>query len=637
MQRNPMREPQPEERRSGFKALHAGGAKFAQYNLSRERRDRWLELVKENPAFTIDQIAALVGVAKSTYEKWRTRYPEFRFEVDSARGASPSSTAPGWHGGFAKFRRHFFGMDSPWFHLQIVDALERGEPGSITLILLPPEHGKTTLLTDYCCYKLATDPRFRISYGSEKQGHAVKVGNRIRARMSMDGPAKEFCIRFGPFAPTPGRMAQPWGTQFFNVQKKGDSDDQEYSWQALGFQSAIAGTRSDLLIVDDVQSRKSLPQSKKILSEFRQDWLSRPGSRGRTVVIGTRVGDLDFYKELMEAVDEQTGKPLLDRVICYPAIRLDHDQQEVDENGEPVLDPAGNTQPRTVYLWPERYSPEEYDRMRRNVGPDAWARNYQQAPRDAGKDTFDEQVLARMDDEFHAWEHPIPLDVRELAVTLDPAIGGHNAFSIQGWAPGRLVVLDTKGDWGLTSYDQIWQIMGDLLALWSYRPRADGRRLEFTTFVVEDKAFQRGLLRDQGLLDLQKAYGFSIVPHQTGDDKNDDVVGVTGMVTSARRGEIVLPAATDEITRARIGPLREELVRWRPRIRGTRLKQDKVVTLWFGWLTWRKRRDILVEPSDHQTSPSQSPLPWKPMRAVSITRPGGGSPFRAKPKAGARR
>lgn len=606
------------------------GGKYAAYHAGRAARDEFCRILREDPRLTVEQICAVVGRAVSTYEKWRQRYPEFRYEVDAIRGADRSSMVDGWKGGFAAFRKQFFGMDSPWFHLEVVDALEHGEPGSITLILLPPEHGKSTLLTDYCCYKLALDPTFRISYGSEKQGHAIKIGNRIRNRMSMEGPAREYVVRWGPFAPTPGRISsQPWGTQFFNVQKKAAHDDQEYSWQAIGFGAAIAGTRSDLLIVDDVQSRKSLNLSKKILEEFRQDWLSRPGSKGRTVVIGTRVGDLDFYRELMDAVDEETGRPLVDRVIVYPAIRYDHTDVDVDEAGEPILDKNGNTRPKRIYLWPERYTAAEYDRMRRNAGPAAWARNYQQQPRDAGTDTFDEGVIEKMNDDLHAWEMPIPNDMMELAITLDPAIGGHNAFTVQGWAKTRLIVLDTSGDWGLTSYDQIWTELENLLRLWHRRARFDGKELDVTTFVVEDKAFQKGLIREQRLLELQEEFGFAIVPHQTNDEKNDDIIGVTGMVTSARRKEIVLPAATDPVTVARIGPLRDELVKWRPRVKGTRLKQDKVMALWFGWLQWRKRRFLLVDTAKRgQPSGARPPLPWTPMKAPSLTGGQVRSPFR---------
>lgn len=580
------------------------------YKEGRQRRDKFVEILKADPGAKMEVLLAAVGVGRSTYTRWRAVYPEFRWEVDAIRGANTTSPAGEWTAGFASFRKQFFGFDSPWFHLAIVEALEQGAPGSITLILIPPEHGKTTLLTDYQCFKYAQDPSFRVTYASEKQGHAVKVGRRIRDRMIPYGTARAFVLRFGPFEPGSGQTTQPWGNQFFNVRKKAEHDDQEYSWQAVGFGAAIAGTRSDLLIVDDVQSRKSIGMTKKILEEFRQDWLSRPGAKGRTVVIGTRVGDDDFYQALMDDYDEETGRALVDRIIKFPAVRRDFDTGE------------------DLYLWPERYSPEEYENLRIKAGPAAWARNYQQNPKDSGEDTFTDDVRAKMVDELYAWEMPIPNDVKELAISLDPAVGGHNAFTVQGWAPTRMIVLEASGQWGLTSYDQIWTALEQLLDHWTHRTRADGLRLPVTTFIVEDKAFQHGLLRDAGLLALQGRYGFIIVPHQTGSEKNDEIIGITGMVRSARMGEIVIPYASDSTTKARTWPLVDELRKWRPFKRGNRLRQDKVMALWFGWMRWRRNRDILEEPSEHERGPMGRALPWAPMKPVHLINPAhSASPF----------
>jgi hypothetical protein len=470
--------------------------------------------------------------------------------------------------GFAEFRKFYFDMDTPWFHQEIVNVLEQSEPGSVTLILLPPEHGKTTLLEDWSNYKLAVDPDFRILYGSEKQQHAIKVLKRVKARMDPLGPCPRYVKKFGPFTPQTGddaRAGQPWNATHFDVWRRTESDERDYNMCAIGFGAAVAGTRCDLLVLDDPQSLKSLNQTDKMVEEFRQDWLSRPGSLGRTVILMTRAGEGDFPERLIEL-------DLIDNIVVHPAI---------DKRGR--------------YLWPERYTPENYARMQKNAGPAAWARNYQQQPTAASERTFTEEHFEKATDKMHRVGHRpehIP-GLRTAVVGWDPGFG-INAFYVGGITESRLVDLDWRTDHGLTSTSQMAQILRDICHHW----RGQGIRIAYV--VIEDKAFQHGLLNDEAVLAVRDEFGFAISGHQTtGQSKLDDDLGIAAMARSFGAGEIVMPGADDPETIRAVAAMRAELAAWRPNKRGAKLRQDLVMARWFAWMRWRSVRALGGEDRSH--------------------------------------
>jgi hypothetical protein len=580
--------------------------KHRQYHEGRERRRQVLAFVKEGKS--IDEALSLVrhpltgeleGIKYETYRKWRQRYPEFRHEVDSARLSEEDQplTTRVWTGnGFAPFRKQFFGMDSPWFHLEVVDALENGEPGSITLILLPPEHGKTTLLEDFCNYKLAVDSTFRITYGSEGSDHAEKALGRIRNRMEPDGGARDYVREFGPFEPDKeNRRRQKWTDKKFNVRKKGSHDERDYSMVALGITSRIAGSRTDLLVIDDVMSLRNLGQAEDVFETIRQDWISRPGVFGATVIIGTRVGEGDVYELMMDAT-RPDGSPWLTKVIKYAAVRSDGDGKK-------------------KYLWPERYTPADYEKMEGNVGEDAWLRNYQQRPRGKQQVAFTGAIIGRAQNTTLSWWDPPPqpdreetpeplrLGFTEIWAGVDPALGGVHATGVAAIRHDRFRLLDLNGKEGLAKTSDMVGILDSMLATWA------DRGLPITKVVIEDK-HQRNLMNDEEMIVLQARYGFDIIGHQTQGEKNDENIGVSAMAKSMNAGEFEIPWADNPETRERFQPLVAELLRWRPNKKATRLKQDRIMAVWFMWLWWRRLRRATLVKKDHVVQ--MTALPFTP-------------------------
>lgn len=585
-----------------FRQEHGG--RKALYLEAEARKERFLGLLLQG-MMVADAIAE-VGVSEAAYRQWRKRDEFFAAEIDSiVNGVRQfkEDTTSDWEG-FADFRLKFFGHKTPAHQQLIVQQLEAAEPGDITLILVPPEHGKTTLFEDYACYKLALDPEWRSTIGTEAQMLARRIIGRIKNRLEADGPFPKFVSAFGPFTPqrNEGRSTrQVWAQDYFNVYARKTSDNRDYNMAGIGFGSNIAGTRTDHLHCDDLQSMKTLSQTDKMLETFQQDWLTRPGENGKTTINGTRVGDGDIYEALIEAYE---GKSFF-RLVKLPAV---------------VKNPVtGEKEP----LWP--YDPEtksgytmrQLDRLREKVGESAWSRNYMQRPRAKSLGTFTEDIVDRCMNPTRIVGGELPVDGAPIYIGLDPALGGVNCLIAVQITSTTLYVVDIQEDVNLARNEQIMERLEAMLA----GLRARGGLV--TDVVIEAMNFQRGLARDERLKEIADYWGFNTREHLTGSNKYDSDIGVPSMVSSFIRREIDIACGDDDRTRDIANELRHQLLRWKPGARGSALRQDQVMALWFVWILWQSRRKTVTSSSSQFRS---NGLPWKPTVSGLVV-PSSGSPF----------
>ena len=108
--------------------------------------------------------------------------------------------------------------------------------------------------------------------------------------------------------------------------------------------------------------------------------------------------------------------------------------------------------------------------------------------------------------------------------------------------------------------------------------------------VIEAMVFQKGLSRDERLIEMTDKYGFRVREHLTGVNKYDETIGIPSMALSFMRGEIDIAYADDPVTRHQADELIRQLKSWRPLVKGTKLRQDRVMALWFIWILWRQRK-----------------------------------------------
>lgn len=531
------------------------------------RRSQFTSLLAQG--YRPDQAAKEVGVTMNTYYMWRNTLPAFRGQCDLARqnwyNTIQGSDISKWDE-FSAFRKRFFRMDTYYPHAMMIDAIESAGPMDVTLILVAPETGKTTLLEDKICEILARDPDRRVAYISESSGHSVKVGSRIRRRMTDTVDFGDYISRFGPFyQDNQERNGKPWSTHFFTVFKAGH-DERDYSFEARGGTSSIQGSRVDDLFLDDIQSIKSLNSTALLIQKMRQEWITRVGRVGRIFIIGNRVGNGDFYEKLIEL-------DLINRLVEIPILNAE-EHSTIPE------------------LWPD----EDLKKRKHQVGDEVWARTYMQDPQAAVSVTFPPAVREL----FRDYGRTIAkLPGLPTVLSLDPAIGGGCSLTIGQYNQNYLYVVDQETRYKLGRTEEILEFVEQYLKI--YRP---------DTLIIEMMAWQQALGKDDRMLALQRKYGFRMYPHTTGDNKFDSNFGVASMATSMRTQEMTVPWGNSE-AEAKFEPLMHELEKWRPHVRGVKLRMDAIMSLWFLHLFWTTQRNVM-DFEAKKDGFKRKGLPWKP-------------------------
>lgn len=517
----------------------------------------------------------MVPLTEGTVRKWRERNSVFREACDAAYGQFRSEevgVTKSYDGSFPSFRKAFFGYDTPKHQRLIVDVLTKAlhsKQRTITLILVPPEGGKTSTLEDWLCKIVGEQPDVRSGIVSGTPRHGWKIIGKLKKRFTAAG--SKFVMQYGPFYEAgQEKQGKPWAQDHITVLKR-DSDERDYTISTFGWNGSMIGTRWDILIVDDIQPHKMLSQTEAIMSAFRQDIYTRVGIDCPIVIIGNRVGMGDFYEELIRL-------GIVDELIEVPAI---------DENGES--------------FWPEKWPLEALERTRRVVGEDVWWRNYMQRPRASGKGSFSEALVEQAKDKMQT--HLRPSECTGVIIGVDPALGGGNATIAAAYTENWLCVLDLDYSFNLYGTEDIFN-------------RADEMAVRYGSgiVVIEQNAMQKGIVRDQRLDDLASRHNYRVVAHQTGQLKTDPTWGVGTMADSMRRGELRLAWGTDDLagiyTQARLQPLVDQLTAWRPDVPTKNLRQDTVMALWFAHKWWKENRMYGVgSQSNFRTSHK---LPYRP-------------------------
>lgn len=485
------------------------------------------------------------------YDDWRKKDRNFANRMDHARGVAKGQVESV---AFADFRQLYFDRPTPAHHQLMCEAIEGAPLDSITLILAAPESAKTSLLTDYICWKLALDPDFRIAIVSESDDLAKKILGQVARRMTDEEVFGPYIKRYGPFKAPDRESAKPWNAHSITV-LRASHDEKEPSVESKGAGGQIYGARYDLLLLDDIQSTTNIGETEKLVGHFRQSMLSRVSAeKGRTVIIGSRVDRGDFYEKILEVGDDE-DEPLVDRFVKIPAL---------DDNDESY--------------WPEWWPKERLQRRRKKVGPVAWERAYMQRPIAAGASTFPEAaVRACLDTKVRIGQ----IAGSEVICSVDPALTGNSAFVALGCDRDHATLLDIEAVPHLARTEEILNRMATFTA--HYRPNV---------WVVEIGAYQGALAEDDRLAEMGRVNNFDIVKHTTTRSKADPSLGVGSMASIFTKGEITLPYANDDETRHKIDGLLKELIAWRPDVPTKLLTQDRVMALWFAYRFWTQRRRL---------------------------------------------
>lgn len=536
----------------------------------REAQDRVLGLLAQG--HTIRACMAAVDRQGQTFHRWCAEEPWFKDRANAIRTREPGEDEPD----FVAFRKTYFGFETFWHQQRIVDVIEEAPEGSITMVLLPPGGGKTSVLEDYVCFKLAHDPNWRFAYISETRDLGRKVLGNVANRMTDRSMNAPYIDRFGPFRPSDRAQNKPWNADIL-THVRATSGERDYALEVKGAGSTIYGASFDDIIVDDIQSAKTLTKTEVLLTYFRQTLFSRmmrANSKGRIFIIGTRQGPGDFYEELL-------SQDIEINLVKIPAL---------DEYGHSYF--PLRTMPTGEEIG---FSEEHLEKIRKVVTEEPWSRQYMQEPVSKRGRTFTEGMIDKSLDPTRTVNDTNAPGMFRMG-SLDPALGGHTVWRIGSMDFERLWLLDGRNEEGLARYEDIYEVIDELSTKW--RPNV---------WIIEGNAIQKGILRDDRVLALGAKHGFRIESHQTGHNKTDPLIGIPSMAGPFLRGEVSIPNGDDE-SRACFAPMIADLRRWRPDVPSRLLQQDEVMALWFQYLYWQRTKSELATNLDARIT--KSGLPW---------------------------
>lgn len=548
------------------------GVSHAERSLKkREAQKRVLALRAQG--LTREACMKAVGRTTRTWDQWRTE-PWFAAQADSIAGRERT---PSRKVNFTEFRKVMFGFDTYWHQSQIIYHVENAAGMEITLILLPPEWGKSTVLEDWICYTLAVvDPDHRFCLISESATQAKKMLGRVQRRMIDEG--SPFYAAYGPFKAEGRDEQKAWNDHACTILQAGH-DERDFSIEARGAGSKLYGSRYDTVLIDDIQSRQTLNTTAKLFDFIRGDIVTRPGTVGRIVIVGTRVGPGDIYESMLE-------QEFVDHYVNIPAL---------DEEGRSLFPAVMNEDGTRKYAGkqPLGWSEEELGVREHKVGPEIWACVYMQKADSKVGAPFTEDTIRRMQDQSHIIGDVSP-GLYTIA-SMDPALSGYASIKVATYSYEGIWLIDSENVRSPGRYEELYDLVETYTKRW--HP---------SEWVIEGNAMQKGLSRSDQLRAMQEKYGFILTPSFTSGNKFDPQIGVASMADAARRGEIHLPWG-DDASKRQLAQLIKELRMWRPDIPTKMLRQDEVMALWFIYHRWQLLRKTLERKAKPITIGG---LPW---------------------------
>lgn len=284
---------------------------------------------------------------------------------------------------FAKKYRHFK-LEIPWFHRIWYDAYDDPNLDHV-YVQAPREHAKTTTALTYATRRLAEDHHLRVGIVSGSDELAMKFLNEVKHELESNPEiAQDYakCRRCNQYH-LPEVDPANWS---FRGEKWTDHElvlrdarlgengisGKDVSLFSVGSGSQISSRHCDVLIIDDVESAKTVKS--ELMRQGTREWWSRevapvlsPG--GKMIVLGTRKHYDDLYAHL----------------IGDPTIRGDDTTWKILDVAKSVWREDGSP------IWPEFWDYERLMRRKKELDSTdilAWSQEYLNEPRPSETQMF---------------------------------------------------------------------------------------------------------------------------------------------------------------------------------------------------------------------------------------------------------
>jgi len=476
---------------------------------------------------------------------------------------------------FATFRNEFFrdNNNKPYvtmpFHQKWIDSILKAmEEGGRQMILSPPRHGKTDLLTHFAVWMIVKRPNIRILWVGGNEDIAKRSVSAVMDHLENNEKLIQTFLPPGlTFRPV-SRSGKSWSQSEFTVETRTVTGIRSATMRAVGRSGRILSRDADLIVADDIEDFQSVAQPSG--REATRYWFtttlsSRKEEHTAMILIGSRQHREDLYGALLESdewnhIIESAHDPLCEK-------NEDIDKLHVD-----------------CVLWPEKRTYRWLNQQRRSSmvagGLELYQMVYLNRPPTSGATIFDkEAVLASRNFERIAGERPKGTRGLIYVGGLDPAVTGYQAawlwaFDIEQKRQYCIDVDNHKGG-GVLEAERV-------IKEWY-------EKYQLKHWVIEENNFWKGLRQDRVLTEWTNRNGIRIEGHETHNNKWDPEYGVTAMGRLFTDGRIELPYG-DASTKAKIDVAIKQFILFGTDYSQSRKKflskSDLVMASWFPQKTY---------------------------------------------------
>ena len=425
---------------------------------------------------------------------------------------------------FKAFRDRYFVTEQgkPYetakFHTEwikgILNVIKKGEQ---LMILSPPRHGKTDLLTHFAVWQICKSPNIRIMWvGGNEDISKNAVGAVLDHLENNEQLIEDFCGPGETFKPK-SRTGKTWSSGQFTVKTRTVTGIKSPTMVAVGKGGKILSRDCDLIIADDIEDHSTTiqPSSREQTKRWWTTTLSsRKEEHTAIVVIGSRQHPDDLYNSL---IDNSEWEKIINSA---------HSLDIPIDSGEPK-------EHKKHMLWASKRSYKWLMAQRRNAettgGLAMFEMVYLNRPFSEGLQMFRVESLDNARDYSRSIGH-IPAGTRLIA-GLDPASTGYQAAFLwaYGVEEGKLYMVDLENSKGggipqATKTIKSWYAKYGL-AHW----------------IIEENGFQRAIRQDRELREWTSQKGVHLEGHQTQKKKFDPYFGVGSMSEMFEKELINLP------------------------------------------------------------------------------------------------
>jgi hypothetical protein len=489
---------------------------------------------------------------------------------------------------FLTFRDEYFlteqgkNYETPDFQKRWVEAIiESILHGKRLMVLSPPRHGKTDLLTHFCVYMICKNPNIRVMWvGGNEDIAKNAVGAVLDHLENNEGLIQDYGDWDG-FRPT-NRSGKSWSSSQFTVATRTVSGIKSPTLVAIGKGGKILSRDADLIIADDIEDHGSTVQPSA--RESTRNWWtttlqSRKEEHTGMVVIGSRQHPDDLYHHLL---NNQAWESIVERA---------HDLEI------PLEDETLDHTPHL--LWAGKRSHkwllEQLHAAETTGGRAIFEMVYLNKAIPDGMSLFTAEMIDGCLDKSRNLGDVPPHTT--LIAGLDPASTGYQAAVL--WAYNiktqQVWLVDVKNDQG-GGIQKAHKLMKEWYD-----------KYFLSHWVVEENGFQRAIGQDKEIRNWAASAGVRIEGHQTYKNKWDPVFGVTSMVGMYENQKINLPWG-DPRTKNKVGIFRQQLLYFSQagasNSRNVKTKTDLVMASWFPMKRIRTNVKMMLANVQNDYTPS---------------------------------